>query len=214
MSGEADRVDSAAVAAVGGHAEDLSRVDVYLDGGREPLLSYRPPVRFELDTTALEDGPHTLRVEAFDSHGNKGLRTISFTVRNGPGITVSGLHDNDVLEGTVPVLVNSYGGAVENRWEPSRAETPSPVPTWGWVLVILFVAFGLYYGVQHWNEPPGGYVFSGGQVSSSAGDSGRVASATGGSNLAGSAARAPSAADGASSISATARIRMEPLPVR
>lgn len=153
MSGEADRIDQAAVDAVGGHAEDLSRVDVYLDGGTQPLLSYRPPVRFELDTTALEDGPHTLRVEAFDSRGNKGLRTITFTVRNGPGIAIHGVHDNDVVEGRVPLLVNAYGGAGEALWEPSRAETPAGIPTWAWVLVIVIAAFGLFYGVQQWNEP-------------------------------------------------------------
>src|SRR5690606_25495507 len=111
-------------------------------------------------TSALSDGRHTLRIEAYDSHGTKGVKSMAFTVRNGPGIAVSGLHDDDVLEGTEPILVNSYGGAVENRREPSRAETPSPVPTWGWVLVIMFAAFGLYYGSQHWNPPAGGYAFS------------------------------------------------------
>src|SRR5690606_29996805 len=127
---------------------DNNRIDVFLDDELEPLASYRPPLRFELDTSALPDGPHVLRVEAYDSFGTQGVKTMRFTVRNGPGIAVSGLHDDDVLEGTVPILVNSYGGAVENRWEPSRAETPSPVPTWGWVLVIMFAAFGLYYGIR------------------------------------------------------------------
>lgn len=153
MSSESQRIDEAAVEAVGGKAEDLSRVDVFLDGGSEPLLSYRPPVRFELDTTALADGPHTLRVEAFDSRGNKGLRTINFTVRNGPGIAVHGVNENDVIEGRVPVLVNAYGGASDQHWEPSRAETPAGIPTWAWVLVIVIAAFALFYGVQQWNQP-------------------------------------------------------------
>ncbi|HET8985539.1 MAG TPA: cytochrome c, partial [Trueperaceae bacterium] len=139
---------------------DNNRIDVFLDDEVEPLASYSPPLRFELDTAALSDGPHVLRVEAYDSFGTKGVKTMRFTVRNGPGIAVSGLHDDDVLHGSVPILVNSYGGAVENRWEPSRAETPSPVPTWGWVLVIMFVAFGLYYGIQNWSPPAGGYAFS------------------------------------------------------
>jgi len=149
-------------------SEHSTRIDVFLADDPTPFASYSPPLRFELDSSALADGQHSLRIEAYDSHGTKGVKTMKFTVRNGPGITVSGLHDNDVLEGTVPILVNSYGGAVESRWEPSRAETPSPVPTWGWVLVILFVAFGLYYGVQHWNEPPGGYAFSAGQTPAAA----------------------------------------------
>src|SRR5690554_1041720 len=135
-------------------APGTNRIDVFLDDGAEPIASYSPPLRFELDTTRLPDGPHTLRVEAYDSFGTKGVKVVRFTVRNGPGIAVSGLREDDVLEGTVPVLVNSFGGAVESKWEPSRAETPSPAPTWAWVLVILLVAYGLYYGVQHWNPPP------------------------------------------------------------
>ena len=188
-------------------SEHGNRIDVFLDDDPTPFASYSPPLRFELDTSALSDGQHSLRIEAYDSHGTKGVKTMNFTVRNGPGITVSGLHDNDVLEGTVPVLINSYGGAVESRWEPSRAETPSPVPTWGWVLVILFVAFGLYYGVQHWSEPAGGYVFSGGQVSSSTGAGARgAAGGTGGVNAAapnsatGSGAEADAASSGAATI--------------
>lgn len=130
------------------------RAIVYLDDETEPLLSYRPPVRFELDTLRLEDGEHRLRVEAYDSLGQKGVRVIPFTVRNGPGIAVSGLSDNDVLEGKIPILINSYGGAGETHWEPSRAETPAPIPTWAWVLFIVIAAFGVFYGVRLWNPPP------------------------------------------------------------
>lgn len=134
--------------------EDLAgqetRAVVYLDDATEPLLSYRPPVHFELDTSVLDDGQHQLRIEAFDSTGQKGVRTIRFTVRNGPGIAVSGLRDNDVLEGKVSILVNSYGGVGETHWEPSRAETPAPIPTWAWILFIAVVAFGAFYGVSMW----------------------------------------------------------------
>lgn len=127
---------------------------VYLDDETEPLLSHRPPVRFELDTSRLEDGEHRLRVEAYDSAGRKGVRIIPFSVRNGPGIAVSGVHDNDVLEGKIPILINAYGGTGETHWEPSRAETPAPIPTWAWVLFIAIVAFGAFYGVRLWNPPP------------------------------------------------------------
>lgn len=130
------------------------RTLVYLDDETEPLLSHRPPVRFELDTSRLEDGGHRLRVEAYDSTGRKGVRTIRFTVRNGPGIAVDGVRDNDVLEGKIPILINAYGGAGEIDWEPSRAETPAPIPTWAWVLFIAIVAFGAFYGVRLWRPPP------------------------------------------------------------
>ncbi|ODU12706.1 MAG: hypothetical protein ABS91_01535 [Thiobacillus sp. SCN 64-35] len=127
---------------------------VYLDDETEPLLSHRPPVRFELDTSRLEDGDHRLRVEACDATGRKGVRIIPFTVRNGPGIAVNGVRDNDVLEGKIPILINAYGGSGEIVWEPSRAETPAPIPTWAWVLFIVIVAFGAFYGVRLWHPPP------------------------------------------------------------
>lgn len=137
-----------------GLPNDLTRVDVYLDGGAEPVVSYRPPVNFELDSTQLEDGEHVLRVEAFDSKGNKGVRTVPFSVRNGPGIAVHGITPGDVLDGKVPVLINAYGGRGEKAWEPSRAETPAPIPTWTWVLVLFIAAFGVFYAVRHWNPSP------------------------------------------------------------
>lgn len=138
-------------------AEDLTRVDVYLDDDTEPIVSFRPPVNFELDTTKLQDGKHLLRIEAFDSGGVMGVREVPFTVRNGPGIAVHGIAPGDVVDGKLPVLVNAYGGANELKWEPARAETPAPIPTWTWVLVILVVAFGVYYGVRNW-APSGEFV--------------------------------------------------------
>src|SRR5690606_12923609 len=120
------------------------RIDIFLDGATEPLLSATPPLSFELDSSLIDDGPHVLRVEAYDSRGVKGVRTVDFSVRNGPGIAVSGIRQNDVLEGTIPVIVNAYGGTSAVHWEPSQAETPAPPPTWAWVLLILVIAFGLY----------------------------------------------------------------------
>ncbi|MGC3872563.1 hypothetical protein ACPF7Z_04745 [Halomonas sp. GXIMD04776] len=135
-------------------SRDQTRTDIFLDDGVEPIISHRSPVRFQLDTTVLEDGPHTLRIEAYDASGQKGVRHIAFNVRNGPGIAINGLSNNDVLEGRIPILVNSYGGAGETYWEPSRAETPAPTPTWIWVLLIVVMIFGVFYGLQQWNPPP------------------------------------------------------------
>ena len=128
-----------------------NRIDIFLDGAAQPLLSTTPPLSFELDTSSLADGPHVMRIEAYDAHGVKGVRTVDFTVRNGPGIAVSGIQQDDVLDGKIPVIVNAYGGTSAVDWEPSQAETPAPPPTWAWVSLILFVAFGLFYGVQQWS---------------------------------------------------------------
>ena len=99
----------------------------------------------------MEDGPHVMRIEAYDGQGMKGTRTIDFSVRNGPGIAVAGIQEHDVLDGTIPVIVNAYGGTSVVDWEPSQAETPAPSPTWAWVLLLLVVAFGVFYGVQQWS---------------------------------------------------------------
>lgn len=131
----------------------VDRIDIFLDDAAEPLMSTTPPLSFELDTSLLEDGPHVLRIEAYDSHGVKGVRKIDFSVRNGPGIAVSGIKQNDVLDGAIPVIVNAYGGTSAVHWEPSQAETPAPPPTWAWVLLILVAAFGLFYGIEQWSPP-------------------------------------------------------------
>lgn len=133
---------------------DKTRIEVFLNDDPEPIITHRPPARFQLDTTELEDGKHTLSIQAYDSGGYQGVRQIPFTVRNGPSIAVNGLNDNDVLEGKLPILVNSYGGTQELYWEPERVETPAPAPTWVWVLFLVIVAFAAFYGVQQWSPPP------------------------------------------------------------
>ncbi|HUH37872.1 MAG TPA: hypothetical protein VL027_08005 [Spongiibacteraceae bacterium] len=141
----------------GAQVDDLTRIEVYLDDGETPIVTHRPPARFELDTTRLSDGPHELHIRAFDASGQQGLRSIPFIVRNGPGIAVNGLKNNDVLEGKHPILVNAYGGSGEHYWEPSRVETPAPIPTWIWVLLIVITAFAAFYGVEQWHPPAGLY---------------------------------------------------------
>lgn len=132
---------------------ETSRVEVYLDGASEPIGIYQPPARFQLDTEALEDGTHELRIVATDRSGHRGVRTLRFEVRNGPGIAVDGLKDGDVVEGELSLLVNAYGGAYEENWEPARAETPAPTPTWAWVLFLGVVAWAMFYAAQTWSPP-------------------------------------------------------------
>ena len=48
------------------------RIDIFLDGAGEPLLSTTPPLSFELDTSRMEDGPHVMRIEAYDSRRREG----------------------------------------------------------------------------------------------------------------------------------------------
>lgn len=141
-------------------ADDLRdpRVEVFLDGTQEPFAVQRPPARFRLDTSQLEDGPHSLRVVAHDGSGRRGVRIVHFTVRNGPGIAIDGVRNGDVVEGQLSLLVNSYGAGYEKHWEPSRAETPAPIPTWTWVLVLALVAWAMFYTVRNWSAPVDGTV--------------------------------------------------------
>jgi hypothetical protein len=73
-------------------SDEAVSLSIYLDDAKKPLATYRPPVTAELDTTALEDGPHVLRIRAQDALGNTGVREIPFVVQNGPGITAAGLN--------------------------------------------------------------------------------------------------------------------------
>ncbi|MEJ2635441.1 MAG: cytochrome c [Calditrichia bacterium] len=129
---------------------ESNKIEVYLDDNPEPIAVYQPPGRFELDTSSLEDGSHLIRIVATDRYGHRGVRKIPFEVRNGPGIAVDGLGENDIVEGKISVLVNAYGGAYEEKWEPTRAETPAPIPTWAWVILIFISAWAIYYAVEQW----------------------------------------------------------------
>jgi mono/diheme cytochrome c family protein len=130
-----------------------SRIEVYLDGDPHPVGTYRPPARFRIDTEKLEDGPHQIRIVASDRSGHRGVRIVEFEVRNGPGIAIEGLRSGDVVEGEVSLLVNAYGGAREENWEPGRAETPAPVPTWAWLIFIGAVAWAMFYAARTWSPP-------------------------------------------------------------
>lgn len=132
-----------------------SRIEVYIDGSAQPVAVNAPPASIEIDTSSLADGPHVLTVVATDRSGRRGVRRIPFEVRNGPGIAVSGLRSGDVVEGRLSLLVNAYGGAYEENWEPSRAETPAPIPTWVWVLLLLIIAWGIFYTARQWAPPAG-----------------------------------------------------------
>jgi hypothetical protein len=127
-----------------------SRVVAYLDDSTEPLLSQRVPAALTIDTHLLEDGDHVLRIEAWDQRGCKGVKRVPFSVRNGPSITLRGLEPHNVVEGRLALTIHAFAGAREEDWEPAHAETPAPVPTWVWVLLISVVAWAIYYLVAFW----------------------------------------------------------------
>ncbi len=125
-------------------------VEVFLDDADAPLARYRPPGKLQIDTRDLPDGEHRLRVEAADEDGTVGVREIPFRVRNGPAIAVDGLADGELVQGEVSVMIHAFSGAGREDWEPTRAESPTPIPTWLWILAIFIFAWALFYVVSFW----------------------------------------------------------------
>ncbi|MGA8533743.1 MAG: c-type cytochrome [Candidatus Tumulicola sp.] len=126
-------------------------ISVYLDDDTEPLATYRPPAKFQLDTTELEDGEHRLRLIAVDALGTSGTRIVRFTVRNGPGITVTGLRDGSTVHGMLDIEINSFGG--DEPFDPERAESHGPIPVWTWVMIAIVAAWAGWYGLEFFNTP-------------------------------------------------------------
>jgi mono/diheme cytochrome c family protein len=121
------------------------RIEVFIDDESVPRQTLVPPATLELDTEGLADGPHRLRVRAIEDPGTVGVEEIPFTVRNGPGIVVVGLSDGDTVRGRIPLIVNAFASRPGDVFEPVRAETPAPIPTWAWVLFLVIAAWGMWF---------------------------------------------------------------------
>jgi mono/diheme cytochrome c family protein len=121
------------------------RIEVFVDDEPVPRQTLVPPATLELDTEGLADGPHRLRVRAIEDSGTVGVEEIPFTVRNGPGIAVVGLSDGDTVRGRIPLLVNAFASRPGDVFEPVRAETPAPIPTWAWVLFLVIAVWGMWF---------------------------------------------------------------------
>jgi mono/diheme cytochrome c family protein len=128
------------------------RIHVFLDDEQATRAILDPPATFELDTTQLSDGRHRLRVQAIDDDGTVGVEEIPFIVRNGPGIDVVGLSTGKAIQGRVPILLNAFSSRLGDAFDPVRAETPAPIPTWTWVLALVVVAWAMWYSAMEFQE--------------------------------------------------------------
>src|SRR5689334_12714405 len=79
-----------------------STLILFIDDDPAPIARLSAPVTFELDTTRLVDGKHTLRIVSRDPGGKEGIRIIPFEVRNGPAIAVEGIKEDAVVDGVLP----------------------------------------------------------------------------------------------------------------
>ncbi len=121
------------------------RIEVFLDDQPDPIHILTPPEKFSLDTESIQDGDHSLTFKAIDDDGDVSQRSVPFTVQNGPEIAIHGIVEGDVLTGDVSILANAYGSKIGDVFEPVRMETPTPIPTWAWVLVLCVLAWGVGY---------------------------------------------------------------------
>jgi|SRR5699024_4828684 len=130
--------------------EDDRVVKVFLNDEEQPFGEFRPPVEIVLDTTKIPDGEHELKIVAKTSGMVEGVKKIPFTVKNGPEISVIGLKPNQTINTQTPVIINAYGSETTDRFIVKGSEDPKPIPAWVWALVIVFIAFGLFYLIMYW----------------------------------------------------------------
>lgn len=125
--------------------EERSKIYIFIDEEVQPIAELVAPVNFELDTTKLIDGKHTLKIVSKDPTGKEGIRLVPFEVRNGPAIAIEGIKENAVVDGVIPIMVNAYGKGDQKNFMIVGSETPQSIPYWIFVLLILFVAWAAYY---------------------------------------------------------------------
>ena len=128
--------------------KDKSIIYVFIDEDVKPVAELTSPVNFELDTTRLVDGKHQLKIVSRDPSGKEGIRLIPFEVRNGPAIAIEGIKEGAVVDGIVPLMINAYGKGDAKNFLITGSETPQSIPYWIFVLIILFLAWGIYFGVS------------------------------------------------------------------
>lgn len=127
--------------------KDKSTIYIFIDDDQKPIAILESPVNFELDTTRLVDGKHTLKIVSRDPTGKEGIRLVPFEVRNGPAISIEGIAENAVVDGVVPVMINAYGKGDQRNFLIIGSETPQSIPFWVFVLLIAFVGWAIYYWV-------------------------------------------------------------------
>lgn len=131
-----------------------SSILLFIDDKSTPIASFQAPVKFELDTTKLVDGKHTLRIVSKDPNGKEGIRIVPFEVRNGPAISIEGLRKDAIVDGVIPLMINAYGKGNSSQFYIEGSETPQSIPYWVWILLIGFVGWALYYLFTYINVAP------------------------------------------------------------
>lgn len=131
--------------------ENNSKVILFIDDDIEPIAELSTPIQFELDTTKLVDGEHQLRIVSKSPHQKEGIKVINFVVKNGPDITISGLREKQIVDGTIPLMINAYDKGNHKSFIIEGSETPESIPNWMWVTIILLLGWMMYYLFSYFN---------------------------------------------------------------
>jgi hypothetical protein len=131
--------------------EDKSKILLFLDDDAQPIAELLAPVQFELDTRKLTDGEHILKLISKSPTGREGIRKIKFIVRNGPAIAIEGISNNAVVDGIIPLMINAYDKGNQKKFIIEGSETPQSVPSWIWVLLVVFFAWAVYYLITNFS---------------------------------------------------------------
>jgi len=99
----------------------------------------------------LTDGEHLLKIVSKSNKGREGVREIKFIVRNGPAIDIEGLNENKVVDGTLPLMINSYDKGNMSDFVIEGSETPKSIPSWLWIILIAFFGWAAYYIITHFS---------------------------------------------------------------
>ncbi|HET8827879.1 MAG TPA: cytochrome C [Pelobium sp.] len=124
-----------------------SEVTLFIDDEIQPIGIFPTPISFDLDTTKLVDGQHVLKIVSKDHKGKEGIKQIPFIVRNGPAIAIEGLKKDEVVDGIVPLMINSYGKGDQTSFVLHGSETPRSIPIWIIILLILFVGWATFFTI-------------------------------------------------------------------
>lgn len=123
--------------------QNIERIEVFLDESKEPLqVLTSPPFKVKLDTQAIPDGPHTLRVVTVFKGGKTEESVIDFEVDNLPSPYVEGLDEGQQVRGVVEfeVLTGDYNAPKSKDRLTTTLAVLSSVVILG--LIWAYFAFG------------------------------------------------------------------------
>lgn len=155
----------------------VRRIEVYLDGAPAPAVALTaPPFRVDLDTLALSDGPHTLRIVQVYEGGATVEQTIPFVAENRRPAAVTGLAPGDVVHGRIAIGVDVPDGVHPAAAAPGvarRSTSAMVVPALlsvaafvgVWLFFVLMPIYGPYADRVAAGPPPAPFAAeAGGEV--------------------------------------------------